>query len=493
VHTFCRSLFRKMYFSLVRGFPLLFWLAAQVQASPGESQLSERVLVVYNKSESESAKVAKYYLSKRGIPAANTCKIDPLSTDFVEQEDFESEIRKPIRKCLEAIGRPKILYIVFSYQTPFLLKFEGHLYSLDQFVADIWDDYLPMRPATQNEQQPYLGRAQSEGNFYEPFASLSTYREKPGARQIYSVWRLDAATPALAKGLVDKATNAEANGLKGTACFDRRVEDMRGVSDFGTGAGDWDIYRSAEFARKAGFPVLEDGHNEEFGTAPAPLRCDGAALYSGWYSLNHYNDAFTWNQGAIGIHLDSASAGHPRSGSNWAANAVIKGITVTSGAVDEPYLENLPHPDQVFLYLFQGANVGDAFLRSTRLLKWRIINIGDPLYRPFPGGIQLATRPSPELILALLPQWMAAGTTSTGAIILTGTPPETPAKFDLKSSRPELVTVPESVLLPVKTDHVKFAIETRQAANNGTTVRISVSGNGLKRSNTLVLFQKAAQ
>jgi len=48
-------------------------------------------------------------------------------------------------------------------------------------------------------------------------ASLEDGRENcPGAAQetgrspiIYSVWRLDAATPALAKGLVDKALLAE--------------------------------------------------------------------------------------------------------------------------------------------------------------------------------------------------------------------------------------------------------------------------------------------
>ena len=133
--------------------------------------------------------------------------------------------------------------------------------------------------------------------------------------------------------------------------------------------------------------MTEDATPAEFGTAPAPLRCDGAALYAGWYSLGHYNDAFTWVPGAIGIHLDSASAADPRGGTNWSANAVLKGITITSGAVAEPYLEGLVHPDQVFLDLFQGANVGDAMLRSTRWLKWMILNIGDPLYRPFPQGI----------------------------------------------------------------------------------------------------------
>jgi uncharacterized protein (TIGR03790 family) len=89
--------------------------------------------------------------------------------------------------------------------------------------------------------------------------------------------------------------------------------------------------------------------------------------------LGHYNDAFTWNPGAIGFHLDSASATSPRGAGNWSGGALIKGITVTSGAVAEPFLEGLAHPDQVFLYLFQGANLADAFLRSTRWLKWMIL------------------------------------------------------------------------------------------------------------------------
>jgi hypothetical protein len=71
---------------------------------------------------------------------------------------------------------------------------------------------------------------------------------------------------------------------------------------------------------------------------------------------------------------------------SWSANALQRGITVTAGAVDEPYLTGLPHPAGVFRNLFEGATVGDAFLRNTAMLNWQIMNLGDPLYTPFPGG-----------------------------------------------------------------------------------------------------------
>ncbi len=474
------------------GLCIAYSLFAGLVLSPAQSlPLNQRVLVVYDTDFAGSRDVANYYMAKRGIPERNSCKIRVSSAEYIGRDEFEKHVKQPIRKCLDTLGKDQILYIVFSYQTPFVLQLDGKSYSLDQFVADIWDEYLPFRPASQGEVQPYLGYAQSEGNVYQPFVSLAAYREKPGAPHIYSVWRIDAATPALAKGLIDKALFAEAHGLSGNACFDLTTP-IAGVADYRYGAGNWDIYQAEQFARAAGFPILEDTHSEEFGTAPAPLRCDGAALYAGWYTLNHYNDAFSWNPGAIGIHLDSASAYSPRKGPNWAANALLKGITITSGAVSEPFLENLPHPDQAFLSLFEGANVGDALLRSTQLLKWMIINIGDPLYRPFPNGIHRTVPGTGGIILALLPQITLADTASSAIIGLNAPAPEGGLNFSVKTDRPELVDVPHTVSLPAGQDHVRFPIQTRTVQEDAMVAKISVAANDLARSNTLVLFPALA-
>jgi uncharacterized protein (TIGR03790 family) len=449
------------------------------------SAQNNRVLVVYNAGVRESREVADYYIAKRSIPERNVCQIRASSADNIEPKEFESHVKEPIRKCLEDAGKDKILYIVFSYQTPFALTINGQNYALDQFVADIWDEYLPMRPATAADVQPYFGYAQSEGGVYQGFVPLSTYREQPQARHIYSVWRIDAATPALAKGLVDKALFAETHGLKGKACF-----DLTGTpgADYLYGAGNWDVYEAEQFARKVGFSILDDSGEKEFGTPPAPARCDGAALYAGWYSLNHYNDAFTWNPGAIGIHLDSASAVNPRSGLNWVANAVSKGITVTSGVVGEPYLENIPHPDQAFLYLFTGANVGDALLRSTRLLKWMVLNTGDPLYRPFPGGLRPAKPPSPEAVLGLLPQMTAGNGASAALIGVNGPAPEGGLNFSVKTDRPDVLTVPATVTIPAGSSRTQFPIQARAVEADGTAVKIYAAANQFTRSNTLILF-----
>ncbi|MBZ5648648.1 MAG: TIGR03790 family protein [Acidobacteriia bacterium] len=370
---------------------LLLALAAPVMADP--VPLNERVLVVYNAYSKDSLAVARYYMLARRIPAANKCALKPVEfkaaasfpVEYVAYGDFTDMFAKPIRKCLNKVGKEKILYIVLTYDTPFELSGapEGAGMAIDSYLADVWDE-----TARSPEPNPYFAPLFNQRELYPPFVPLAEYRGQTGAKLIYSVWRLDAHTPQLAKGMVDKAIDAEQKGLSGTACFDRRGggENMRLVQDSGYGAGDWDLFRAAQFARQAGFHVVEDTNEAEFGTPPAPARCDDAALYSGWYSMGHYNDVFTWRPGAVGFHLDSGSATNPRSGKSWSANAIHRGITVTSGSVTEPYLTGLPHPAGIFRNLFEGANVGDAFLRNTAMIKWQIINLGDPLYTPFPGG-----------------------------------------------------------------------------------------------------------
>ena len=464
----------------------LISLSAQIVI--GQTPLNERVLVVYNSSASDSRTVAKYYSAQRKIPEINTCKISVNSDEVIKQDEFERHVKAPIRKCLDIVGRRNILYIVFSYRTPYLLTIGDRNYSLDQFVSDIWDEYSPARPGNETGPHGYFAEAQSQGNAYVPYVPLATYRDQPKASTIYSVWRLDAASADLAKGLVDKAIFAETHGLSGKACFDRQSGSMDLMPDYDYAAGEWDIHQAAVFAKEAGFAVTEDDQKAEFGTAPAPMRCEGAVLYAGWYSLNHYNDAFSWNPGAIGIHIDSASAANPRGGTNWSANAVLKGITVTSGAVAEPYVSALPHPDQLFLYLFQGANVGDALLRSTLWLKWMIVNIGDPLYRPFPRGIAPFNLPDrPQTMFILRPQSLVGGNATEGLINLNRDAPEGGTSVSLECDHPEIVTLPKTVTIPQNQHYAVFQITTR-AVTAVTSVRVSISAGSSTRANTMVLY-----
>jgi uncharacterized protein (TIGR03790 family) len=448
-----------------------------------QTALNQRVLVVYNSADSGSTAVANYYIAQRNIPAANLCPITPPSTTTLTWSQYVSTVKTPVQNCLRAVGPDNILYVVFTYQTPFTVKGASNLlgfYSLDSYVADIWDQYATQDAYPYPAQlQPYYEDAQSQGNLYQNFVPFSTYRAQTGALQIYSVWRLDAATSALAMGLVDKALAAEAGGLNGQACLDRLWGNIAKLLDSDRAEGEWDLHKAAVFAGQAGFSVTEDSNPAEFGTPPAP-NCPNAALYSGWYHLGHYNDAFTWNTGAIGWHLDSGSAQNPRGGPNWSANAIIHGITVTSGSVNEPYLQGLVRPGGTFRDLLQGANVGDAFLRNTRWLKWMILNLGDPLYRPFPNGLSPFNPPPPQASLALSSRYVVNGDQPTGIVTLASAAPQGGQVVDLLSGKTSLVQVPASVTVPGGQRTATFPITTALTppVTVDTAVAITASGVG---------------
>jgi uncharacterized protein (TIGR03790 family) len=372
---------------------ILVVLVVPLSACAAAEPPSNRVLVVYDNSVRDSHTIAKYYAEARHIPAANICRIT-LSEYLVPQltpEEYLKEVQKPVQRCLTTVGKEKILYIVLAYIRPFRVDPGSglHGYALDSYLADIWDAYTSQAfSPVPNRLHPYYADNHAKENVFLPFVSFAVFRDKPDAPLIYSVWRLDGPTPAIARSLVDKAIKTEAaHGPMGQACIDE-VIDPTTSPDEGLRTGDWDLYRAAQFLMAAGFKVVKDDGGTEFGTAPAPLKCPDTALYAGWYSYNHYNDAFTWNDGAIGFHLDSASMLDPRVGVSWSVNALQRGITVTSGATSEPYVFGLPRPSGIFHDLLAGASVGDAFLRNTRFLKWHIINVGDPLYCPFPGGFK---------------------------------------------------------------------------------------------------------
>lgn len=450
--------------------PLLAALFAPVRAL-AQDPLASRVLVVYATNSPDSVAVKDHYVSARSIPRANVCGISlpDITASVLDQTDWLNAVKTPIQNCLTAAGKTQILYIVLAYVRPFAISLPTGLgyYAMDSYISDIWDQYatVDFNPApTANHR--YYADAQNQGNVYVPFQSLATYRAQPRSLLLYSTWRLDGATSLVAMGIVDKATSAM-NEASGAACIDRNRGDISGVLDASYGAAEWDLHKAAVFLAQAGIQVVEDSNPAEFGTAPAPSTCpaDGSpvAFYSGWYSYNNYNGAgvFNWAPGAIGFHLDSASMLDPRGGPNWSANALINGITVTSGAVAEPYLEGLPRPAGIFRNLLEGANVGDAFLRNTRWLKWMILNVGDPLYRPFAAsGKAPFNPPAAASSLAIAAQNITGGLATTGTVTLASPAPAGGVSVALSSTAPAQASVPPSITVAAGATGASFAIKT---------------------------------
>ena len=363
-----------------------------------QTSLASRVLVLYNPMDANSAAVAAHYQTARAVPNANMCAVNVSSSASTNlaYSDYVSLIKTPVQACLNSVGSQNILYILLAYLRPLTLQTTtGLTFSVDSFLADIWDQYAtqffnPVPTAVHR----YYAESQSQGNSFIPFQSLATYRTTARAQLIYSVWRLDGPTVAIANAQVDGATAAMAgggppisqvSGSRSNACVDMK-ESTSGIPDSGLASVDWDLFRASQILAAANqFSVITDMLPTQFGTSPSPI-CPNTGLYVGWYNYGSYNNAFSWDQGSIGWDIDSGALADTRNGPWWGAGAIAAGISVTSGPVTEPFTAGIVKP-AVIRNLFEGANVGDAFLRNTHWLKWMTVNVGDPLYQPFPGGV----------------------------------------------------------------------------------------------------------
>jgi uncharacterized protein (TIGR03790 family) len=59
-------------------------------------------------------------------------------------------------------------------------------------------------------------------------------------------------------------------------------------------------------------------------------------------------------------------------------------VAATLGPVDEPFLSAFPPPDLFFSLLVNGNwTLAECYALSQPFWSWKMVLIGDPLYRPF--------------------------------------------------------------------------------------------------------------
>lgn len=203
---------------------------------------------------------------------------------------------------------------------------------------------------------------------------------RPDDPPILMVSRLDAPTVELAKGLVDKALEAERSGLRGTVYFDARGLQPDGPTDT-YGVYDHSLREAATLAKgRSSYEVILDLNERTMSSMPH------VALYIGWYRLRSYEDVFSFNPGAIGYHMASAEAVtiHDPHERGWCKNALERGITATVGSVGEPYLDAFPEPARFTRLLLSGKYpLVEVYYLTSRYVSWRMVLFGDPLYNPF--------------------------------------------------------------------------------------------------------------
>jgi uncharacterized protein (TIGR03790 family) len=370
-------------------------------AGPGDE-----VVVVYNTRYPESREVAEYYAQRRQVPATQVFGF-PITTnaDF-SRKDFRETLEQPLAAALEkaklwrigtvsipaTTNRParkekrvvqsKIRYAVLCYGVPLRVWADNEL--KEPQVEELRPELRRNEAAVDSElallpiRDP---RPPLSGPLHNPAYTTTNAAMLHPTNGLLMVARLDGPTAAIARGLLDKALEAETNGLWGRAYF-----DLRNIKDPGFRQGDDWIRGAAEICRRLGFETVVDDNP---GTFPAGFPMSHIAFYMGWYdgdvSGPFTQPAVEFMPGAFAYHLHSTSAATVRSTTqHWAGPLLNKGVTATMGTVFEPYLGGTPDL-AIFAarFIFFGFTFGEAAYAAQPVLSWQTTVVGDPLYRPF--------------------------------------------------------------------------------------------------------------
>lgn len=372
--------------------------------SGGAAEQGSSVVVVYNKNLPASKQLAEHYAGRRGVPERQLFGVDvEAGTEVMSRADFRDKIEGPLSRWLykeklfaanpkkrtakDTAYRPmvdaSIRYVVLCYGIP--LKIARDL-TLKEDGAEKVQEPLRARNEAAVDADLALLPAVGEklllsGVVMSPFYLATNHTVFHPTNGILMVARLDGPTFEMARDLVDKAIEAESNGLWGRAYI-----DSRGITNGEYKPGDDWMRASSVITRRMGY---ETEHDEREATFPVGYPMSQVAFYAGWYDA-HPSGPFTRPQvefmpGAFAYHLHSFSA-HTLRATNqyWVGPLVAKGATITMGCVDEPYLTGTPNVAAVLdRLMIRGWSFGEAAYAAQSALSWQTTVVGDPLYRPF--------------------------------------------------------------------------------------------------------------
>ena len=382
------------------GAPLLAWAGG------------DEVVVIYNSRMPDSKVVAEHYARMRQVPEKQLYGLTLSTNEEISRAEFHDSLQVPLARKLESDGlwkfdsvkvagtngqperavtqivRSKIRYAVLCYGVPLKIRADPEIH---EAVAEKMPPVLRRNDASVDSELAWLPLSRMTfpltGPFLNWFYGGTNTASFTPTHGILLVARLDGPSVEVANGLVDKAVEAERNGLWGRAYFDARGVPKTDTNYF---LGDQWMLGAAQIARQLGFETTVD---ERLGTFPASFPMSHIAIYCGWYDAD-VSGPFAlprveFMPGAFAYHLHSFSASTIRSASNnWCGPLLAKGATCTMGCVYEPYLGYTPNVAFFMEALARGYTFGEAAWAAQPALSWQTTVIGDPLYCPFSQSLQ---------------------------------------------------------------------------------------------------------
>ena len=394
---------------------------------------ADQIAVVVNKNGWHSIELGKYYMKKRAIPEDNILRLWTTDKETVSREDYEKQIVTPVKRFLEKRSKEgrEIKCLVLMFGMPLkinppefakqekeelkdlkvnqenlkksLAKFDKETAEHQKLTKELKGIQSVIKYIKTNKQSKGASLESELSLVLNPAYKLEKWIENPlflplknrlsilDYKKVLLVSRLDGPSDEIVRRIIDDSIETEKKGLQGTAYFDARykapkkdkVKDLKGYGYY-----DWSIHQTAAFFKDQNImPTILDDDQKLFQKGEAP----NAAIYCGWYSLSNYVDAFTWQPGAVGFHIASGECvSLKRKNNQWCRKILENGAAATIGPVGEPYLQTFPIPELFFKLLAEGQlTLVECYYLSLPVLSWKMVLIGDPLYRPFKNRRQV--------------------------------------------------------------------------------------------------------
>lgn len=317
-----------------------------------------RVVVIANRSEQDSEKLALQYCRDRAVPEQHLILLRCTASESIPEGDYLTDIQSPVRNALRVRKiADKVDFLLVVKGVPIKTAQRG--LSVDSLLMCM-NLSVPMR-----SRNPYFGRK-------EAFSSA-----RYGG--LYLASRLDGYTFSDAGGLLEQALKARrADGL-----FLLDISPSHRRSAYGE--VNESMRRAAEILKRKKLRVLLDDTKDFIGNQKGLM---------GYYSWGSNDPAFkkelylsnSFLPGAIAETAVSTSARtfQPTDkGQSLIADLIKVGVTGVKGYVSEPYADALCRADILFDRYTDGYTLAESFWMATSYLFWKDIVVGDPLCAPY--------------------------------------------------------------------------------------------------------------
>ena len=358
---------------------------------------ADATVVVFNRTDPDSEKLAQYYAVRRDIPADHLVGLVCAPTEEISRGEYETTLAGPLRTLFQTRGwwtmgkdgggrtvvrQTRIRFLALIRGIPLKIAHDptippaSFIEGLPPQIAARNEASVDSELATLGLPVPGVAGIVPNGYFrsYKPVLDNTIF---PG---LLLPARLDGPSPLIVRGMIDDSISTERDGLWGWAYVDARV-----ITEGGYAEGDRWMRNVAASMRTLGLPVIFENTEPTF---PAGYPVTNAAVYYGWYagSVNgpFAEPGFQFRAGAVAVHLHSYSASTLRSATeNWCGPLLAHGAAATLGNVYEPYLALTANLDVFQDRLMTGFTLAESGYMAQRALSWMGVVVGDPLYRPF--------------------------------------------------------------------------------------------------------------